>query len=145
ELSRVPQAGVDLVALGNPHFSLDEFAELAALCAQQKKRASVDFVVTTSRHVQEQADAAGYLATVTDFGARVLTDTCWCMLGAPVVGGTEQVILTNSAKYAHYGPGLVGQPVRLAGLIDCVCAASTGRLALNPPLWLEDGGEQAAE
>src|SRR5699024_9825938 len=100
ELNPSTTTAVGLVALGNPHFSLAEFAQLAALCARGERRPAVDLVVTTSRHVHAQATAAGHLAAVERFGARVITDTCWCMIGAPIVGQTQQTIVTNSAKYA---------------------------------------------
>mmetsp|Transcript_9791 Transcript_9791/g.24384 ORF Transcript_9791/g.24384 Transcript_9791/m.24384 type:complete len:106 (+) Transcript_9791:859-1176(+) len=37
-------------------------------------------------------------------------------------------ILTNSGKYAHYGPGLTGRNFRLGSMKDCVSAAWTGTL-----------------
>src|SRR5699024_7675474 len=134
---------VDLVALGNPHFSSAEFAALAALCTGRRKHDAVDMVVTTSRHVCEQAQAAGHLADVTRFGARVLTDTCWCMLRAPIIGPATHTIVTNSAKYAHYGPGLIGQPVRFARLQGCVEAAVSGQLSTELPAWLAGAGTSA--
>ena len=47
-----------------------------------------------------------------------------------------RTILTNSGKYAHYGPGLSGKQVRFAGLADCVAAAVTGCAPAAPPAWL---------
>src|SRR5699024_5596922 len=99
QLNRAAAASVDLVALGNPHFSLQCFAELAALCAGRVPHAGVDVVVTSSRHVCAQAAAAGHVGAIERFGARVLTDTCWCMLAAPIVGTPGQTVVTNSAKY----------------------------------------------
>jgi hypothetical protein len=43
--------------------------------------------------------------------------------------------MTNSGKYAHYGPGLSGRAVRFGGLADCVAAALTGE-APEGPKWL---------
>lgn len=136
EFNDTPQNEVDLVALGNPHFSLEEFAALAALCAGRRKHATVDIVVTTSRYTSERAARAGYLDNIEQFGVRLITDTCWCMLQQPVISPSTQVIVTNSAKYAHYGPGLVKRTVRFAGLSDCVDAAITRRLSTNLPRWL---------
>ena len=127
---------VDLIALGNPHFSLDEFATLASLCRGRRKHDDVELIVTTSRHVAGQARRAGHLATLEAFGSRIMTDTCWCMLQAPIVAPSARTILTNSAKYAHYAPGLVGRQVRFAGLSTCVTAAVDGRLAAAMPAWL---------
>jgi predicted aconitase len=44
--------------------------------------------------------------------------------------------MTNSGKYAHYGPGLSGRAVRFGSLADCVESALTGRVASRLPAWL---------
>lgn len=84
-------------------------------------------MITSSRQVVAQAEAAGHLATLQAFGARLVTDTCWCMLDEPLVPPGARTLMTNSAKYAHYAPGLVGRQVRFAGLAGCVEAAVGGR------------------
>ena len=59
---------VQLVALGNPHFSLAECARLGELCRSatargEAKHAGVTFVVTTGRQTLAAAREAGYLET----------------------------------------------------------------------------------
>ena len=92
--------------------------------------------MTCGRAVHERADAAGYLATLRQFGAEVLTDTCWCMLGEPVVPRQTHSLMTNSGKYAHYAPGLVGRQVHFGSLAACVEAACSGRNPQQMPAWL---------
>ena len=58
---------VQLVALGNPHFSLAECARLGELCRSatargEAKHAGVTFVVTTGRQTLAAAREAGYVA-----------------------------------------------------------------------------------
>lgn len=127
---------VDLVSLGNPHFSLSEFARLAALCRGRRKHASTAMVITCGRAVFEQARLLGHIAALEGFGATVLNDTCWCMLGEPVIAPTARSLMTNSAKYAHYAPGLTGRSVHFAGLAQCVQAACEGRTDRATPQWL---------
>ena len=100
---------------------------LAALCTRARRHDDVSVVATLSRATLSAAEAAGHASALRDFGATLVTDTCWCMLGEPLVprGGA---LMTNSAKYAHYGPGLVGRRVRFASLENCVEAAVTGRV-----------------
>ena len=136
ELNTAGTEAVDLISLGNPHFSLDEFARLAALCDGHRIAEGVGLVVTCGRDVQAQAVAAGHVARIEAFGARVLTDTCWCFIGEPVVPPEAKVILTNSGKYAHYGPAAVRRGFRFASLAACVEAARTGRVASDLPDWL---------
>jgi hypothetical protein len=45
--------------------------------------------------------------------------------------------MTNSGKYAHYGPGLSGRAVRFGSLESCAQAARTGRVAHGLPKWLD--------
>jgi predicted aconitase len=44
--------------------------------------------------------------------------------------------MTSSGKLAHYGPGLVGRPIRFGSLADCLRAAETGRAPDRLPAWL---------
>lgn len=72
------------------------------------------------------------------FGARLVTDTCWCMLDEPLVPPGARTLMTNSVTYAHYAPGLTGRQVRFAGLADCVEAGVGGRAPAGLPAWLSE-------
>lgn len=135
-LNSARDEAVDLVSLGNPHFSLPEFERLAALCRGRRRHAATAMVITCGRAVYEQARLLGHIAEIERFGATVLNDTCWCMLGEPVVPPTARSLMTNSAKFAHYAPGLVGRSVHFAGLAQCVQAACEGRTDRGTPQWL---------
>ena len=58
----------------------------------------------------------------------------------PVVPRAAANLMTNSGKYAHYAPGLVGRGVHFGGLLACIEAACTGEVPAGPPRWLRDGG-----
>ncbi|OEC34162.1 hypothetical protein A7D25_15375 [Pseudomonas sp. 21C1] len=137
ELNSARDAEVGLIALGNPHFSLSEFASLAALCQGRHKHAAVSLAITCGRAILEQARAAGHIAVLEAFGATLITDTCWCMLGEPVVPTHCRSLMTNSGKYAHYAPGLVGRSVHFASLAECVDAACSGQASGRLPRWLQ--------
>ncbi len=85
ELNSARDNRVDVVSLGNPHFSLSEFAHLARLCLGRHKHPDVVLAITCGRAVLEQAREAGHIAVIEAFGATLVTDTCWCMLGEPVI------------------------------------------------------------
>lgn len=130
---------VGLVALGNPHLAVDEFGELAALVQpllERGKRAEIPLVLTAGRHVVSEAEERGFLETLRRFGATVIEDSCWCMINAPVVPELAQSVVTNSAKYAHYGPGGVGKPMYFASTAECVQAAVSARCTRELPPWL---------
>jgi len=137
ELNSARDSRVDVVSLGNPHFSLSEFAHLARLCHGRRKHPEVVVAITCGRAVLEQARAAGHIATLEAFGATLVTDTCWCMLGEPVIPLAATTLMTNSGKYAHYAPGLVGRKVHFASLKECVEAACTATASGRLPAWLQ--------
>jgi cis-L-3-hydroxyproline dehydratase len=136
-IARTPD--VDLVSLGNPHFSLTEMSALARLCEGRRIADGVRLIVTCGRDVHAQAKAAGLIDTIRAFGGQVLNDTCWCFIGAPVVPVSVRNIATNSGKYAHYGPPAVGKDFHFASLAACVEAACTGVVDMSPPRWLRGG------
>ena len=136
DLNTATERRIGLVSFGNPHLSLNECRRLAALMDRRTKAPEVAVIVTCGRDVHDAASRAGYVAAIEAFGTKFITDTCWCMLGEPVVPPDARTLMTNSAKYAHYAPGLVGRAVRLGSMAGCVDAATTGEFGGDPPNWL---------
>jgi cis-L-3-hydroxyproline dehydratase len=133
---------VDLIALGNPHLSLTECQTLVNLLhtsnttttsptndALPKKNPEVRIMACMSRDLYQTAQHQGLIQPLQAFGMEFINDTCWCMLlDPPVIPiNTAARILTNSGKYAHYGPGLTGRSFRLGSTRDCMQAAISGR------------------
>jgi predicted aconitase len=144
ELNSATDNRVDLVAIGSPHASLSELARLAAMCRGRTRHPDTALVVTCGRSVYAQAKEAGLIAPLEAFGAQLLTDTCWCMLGEPIVPPNARNVMTNSGKYAHYAPGLTGRSARFGSLVDCVDAACEGHAAGVLPGWLSGADAIAA-
>ncbi|QXI31090.1 cis-3-hydroxy-L-proline dehydratase [Pseudomonas vanderleydeniana] len=136
ELNSARTPSVDVISLGNPHFSLSEFAHLARLCQGRRRHPSVVVAITCGRAVLEQARSAGHLEPIEAFGATLITDTCWCMVGEPVIPPAARTLMTNSGKYAHYAPGLVGRSVHFASLAECVDSACSAHASGRLPAWL---------
>jgi len=125
-LNTARQGRVDLVALGNPHLSLSEIRKIAALVAGRARHDQTVLALTLGRAVYAAAEAEGLIATLTGFGAQIITDTCWCMIEAPLIPPKAEYIMTNSGKYAHYAPGLTGCTMHFGTLAACIEAACTG-------------------
>lgn len=136
ELNTARDPRVDLVSFGNPHFSLTECKRLAELCTGRTRHPDVRVAVTLGRMIHERAIVDGHVTTMEDFGIQFITDTCWCMLQEPVVPPGARTLMTNSAKYAHYAPGLVGRDVHFGSMADCVDGACCGYHAECIPAWL---------
>ena len=125
---------IDVVALGSPHFSPREFAQLLPLVERHPPAESVEFVVCTNRISLDFLERQGALERLRRLGVRVVVDTC--VVVAPILrtaaGG---VLMTNSGKFAHYAPGNVGFDVVFGSLAECVRSAQAGRLWRDPELW----------
>jgi predicted aconitase len=122
---------IDAVAVGSPHFSLQEFEELAGLVSG--RRLSVPFYVCTARATLAEAEERGLAAQVRDAGVEVVVDTC--VVVTPILPASDGVLMTNSGKFAHYGPSNTGYEVVYGSLADCVDSAVGGRLLRREEVW----------
>ncbi|KAA3525499.1 DUF521 domain-containing protein [Agrobacterium tumefaciens] len=127
---------VQLVAIGSPHASLEECRALASAFNGRRRHANVAVIVTAGQQVIDAAERDGTLQRLHDSGVQVLPDLCWCSISEPVFPTRTRALMTNSGKYAHYGPGLSGRAVRFGSLADCVESALTGRAISRLPSWL---------
>lgn len=133
ELTTAPGDSLDLVALGSPHFSVAEFRQLAPLLIGRRRHSDVEFLVTSSRIMVALAKEAGVLDPLEAFGGKVTVDSC--ILTMPMLAPKTRVLMTNSAKYAYYSPGLLGTQVAFGRLEDCVDSAVAGRIVRDESLW----------
>ncbi len=117
------------VCLGSPHFSLAEFEALATRVRNRERAIGVEFYVSTSREIAAIVECDLRFEALREFGVTLVVDTCTYL--APVVAAETGVILTNSAKWAHYGPANLARRVGLASLENCVQSAATGRVSLR--------------
>lgn len=132
---------VDLVAIGSPHASAPECRALArsltAALKGKSRTAKVAVIVTAGAGVISALRGDGTLQQLQAAGVQVFPDICWCSISEPVFPPSARTVITNSGKYAHYGPGLSGRKVRLASMADCVEAATTGKVLPRLPDWLQ--------
>ena len=133
ELTTATGEALDMVILGSPHFSLQEFKQLAPLVAGKQVDPSVKFLVTSSRAMVELARASGHLQPLEEFGGQVTVDTC--ILASPMLPPEIKRLMTNSAKYAYYAPGLLQTEITFGSLADCVRSAAEGRVVRDELLW----------
>ena len=132
-LNQGPRA-VDLVAIGSPHASREECRTLAAALGGAPTKIPV--IVTASAKTLAEAQREGLAARLEASGVTLLPDICWCTISEPVFPPLTRALMTNSGKYAHYGPGLTGRAARFGSLAECVACALTGEAPAGPPRWL---------
>ena len=133
ELTTADGRELDMVILGSPHFSIAEFERLAPLVRGRRAHPRVKFLITSGRFMKEEADKAGVLAPILEFGAHVTLDTC--ILASPMLPPDIKTLMTNSAKYAYYAPSLLNTRVTFGSLADCVTSAIEGRVVRDESVW----------
>ncbi|MGO4383701.1 aconitase X [Specibacter sp. RAF43] len=129
-----PDAPLDAVALGTPHFSVREFEKLAlALASRPAFHPGCTVWISTSREVLAQARAAGLVQPAEDRGARIVVDTCTYI--TPILGPAERTVMTPSGKWAWYAPMNIGVDVVFGTLAECLDSACAGRLVRDDNQW----------
>ena len=129
---------LDLVILGCPHFSFDEFRQLAELIKAQTKKGrtlhpNVRFIVISSQTSYSLLQRSDFIDTLTDFGVEITLDTC--MFHTPMVPKDTKVIMTNSGKCAYYAPGELGVQLAFGSMAECVDSAVNGHVCQKEALW----------
>jgi predicted aconitase len=123
-LTSAKSSKVDYVAVGCPHFSLNQIKSVADLLHGRKLRAGVTFWVHTNVAIKQLAVQLGYVRAIEESGALVTQDLC-TVLGNPEALGF-QTLATNSPKMAFYAPGSNNFAVWYGGIEQCVKAAISG-------------------
>lgn len=123
-----PENGEAVAALcvGTPHFSLDEFRQMAKMADGRRAAPGVTVLVTTSREIRGRLEDADWAGALESFGVQIVTDTCTYLIPTVIPG--QGAVVTNSAKYAHYGPGNTGRKTALMSLERCMRCAEKGRV-----------------
>lgn len=124
---------LDVVALGSPHFSYQEFERLAVLVEDKQRHPDVEVLVTSNRFTRDRVQKAPFWPALEHFGIKIAVDTC--IFHMPMLRPEAQVLMTNSGKYAYYTPGLLGRQVVFGNLADCVQSAVLGRVYREDSLW----------
>ena len=102
-----------------------ECRELATLAAGRRAAPGVRVFITTSRAVRELLERGGELEAFTRFGAP--SPPTRALSSPPLSIRGLSSMMTNSAKYAHYAPGLIGTQVVYGSTDECLDSAVAGR------------------
>lgn len=106
----------EAVAVGCPHLSRDELAELADLL--DGRTVKMPFYVFAAAEMK--SSCADAVSRIQKSGARVIPDTC--MIVSPLFE-KRGCVMTNSGKAFTYLPGMCDTVPRLGCLEDCVRVA----------------------
>ena len=125
---------LDWVGLGCPHFSREEFAELAACIAGKKLHSDIAVTVFTSRKILRWVENTGLMDVLTKSGIQVYSDGC--LLLYPQSPKRLGTMMTNSAKAANYIYSQSGYLATYGSIRECVKSAVAGKIIRERPTWL---------
>lgn len=119
---------LDIVVFGCPHFSLQEFEQLNRLLAGLPVRAkfTTRFFIEISLGFYQQLKAEGALSRFQEAGGEFLVGSC--LFHTPVLTEPSLKIMTNSGKFAYYGPGELNAQVSFGSLEACFHSAVAGKV-----------------
>ncbi len=130
-LSLAGTGPIDSVALGSPHFSGEECREALALAEGRKFRVPV--YICLGRHTLDGLQADGTYGSLRSLGVEFVVDTC--VVVTPILPARPGVMMTNSAKFAHYALGNTGHKPVFGTLSDCIRSAQAGHTERDPEIW----------
>ena len=114
-----------------PHYSVDECRTLARLCKGRTFTKPV--YVCTRFDVYAELTKSGERKIIEETGATFVIGTC--VVATPILKSKSGVLMTNSGKFAHYSPSLIGHEVVFGSLSECVESAVAGRVVRDPEAW----------
>ena len=97
------------------------------------RRLSTPFYVCTARETLGQAEERGLWGPLREAGIEIIVDTC--IVVTPILPAGSGILMTNSGKFAHYGPSNTGYDVIYGSLEDCVESAVAGDVARSEEVW----------
>ena len=135
-LSPVIEGELSMVAVGTPHFSISEFERAVKIFNGRKIRSDMTFYISTSRFVANLVRERGWYESLVQSGVSILEDTCTYF--SPAVRAAQGRVMTNSAKWAYYAPGMLPVEVAFGSLDECIESAVSGYVVRDPILWSND-------
>ena len=89
--------------------------------------------VCTNRYTVQALKAENIYTKLEKLGVIFIVDTC--VVVTPILPGTGGIMMTNSAKFAHYSSGNTGYRPIFGSLVDCIKSAQNGSATLNYGPW----------
>ena len=124
---------IGTVSLGTPHASLVELRAVERELGGRRPADGVELLVSTARHLLEEAEEEGLAQRLRAAGVELLVDTCSYI--APVLRPSPLPVMTDSGKWAFYAPGNIGVDVVFGSVRECVRSAVEGRVWRDVDAW----------
>jgi len=127
---------LNAVCLGAPQFSLEEFDLILAYLGNRSVHPDIRCSASASRLTYDTLVQTGKLGALEAKGVIIIPDTC--TYASLVDVGQRGLVMTNSAKWAYYGPMCFQCEVALGSLEECVLSAIDGKVTRDDGFWSDD-------
>lgn len=127
---------LNAVCLGAPQMSLAEFDLVLDLLGDASVHSGLSCSASASRSTAEALKRTGKFETLQSKGVVLIPDTC--TYASSVNVGQTGLVMTNSAKWAYYGPMCFDCQVAMGSLEECVTAAIEGKVMRNVDFWSDN-------
>ncbi len=131
DLSLAKAGPIDSVALGSPHFSEAECRTVLRLAGGTAFRVPV--YICLGRHTLNRLQTDGADRELERLGVILVVDTC--VVVTPILPAKQGIMMTNSAKFAHYANGNTGHLPVFGTLSECVASAQAGKVSRDQGAW----------
>jgi len=128
KLTSAREEKVDYVAMGCPHYSLNQLRETAKRLEGRRVNPETVLWVHTNAAIRNLAVQLGYVQIIEKAGGVVTQDLC-TVLGNPEALGFK-TLATDSPKMAFYAPGSNGFQVWYGSMEECIETAVRGSWAV---------------
>ncbi len=118
---------VDLVALGCPHYTINEIVHVHDLLRGRKVDPGTQFWIYANSYAIDLAEQMGLRRSLEESGVVIRAETC--MVISPIANWAFKTMMTDSGKCSYYGPAECHTEMIFAGVDECVEAAVSGRLS----------------
>lgn len=116
---------VDFVALGCPHYSINEIIKVKELMHGRVVNPNTHFWIYANRHALDLAEKMGVRQELEKLNVVFRAETC--MIISPVSPWGFRNMMTDSGKCSYYGPAECGTEMIFASVEECVEAAVSGK------------------
>ena len=117
---------IDFIALGCPHYSINEIIRVKDLLRGRKVHPTVTMWIYANSYAIAMAEKMGIRKELEAAGITIRAETC--MIISPIHEWGFKTIMTDSGKCVHYAPMECGTDMVFAGTDECVEAAVAGHV-----------------
>ena len=119
---------VDFVALGCPHYTINEIVKVHKLLNGRKVNPNTAFWIYANSYALRLAEKMGIRQDLEKSGVIMRAETC--MIISPVKDWGFQTMMTDSGKCSYYGPAECGTEMIFASVEECVESAVSGKMEI---------------